>query len=616
MGKVTGHIGSSATGLTGLSGSPLNMNVTCPTGQYPNTVINFVSNGSGGSYSYWKNTHNSLQITAEIFLCDSSGGNKVKLFGLVLNGGGTSSTGKNYEYTNTNTGLAGKALYLIATGTNVEYLRFRGQTDIEVTTSNVSYTLSKKSSPSGGGTVSGSSSATYNQKVNISASANTGYKFSSWSKSSGTFSSTTTNPTTFTMPASNVTVTGNFTANTYTIKSAVSPSGGGSVTLGASSVTYSTKVKVTATVNTGYSFSSWTKSAGTLSSTSANPTTFTMPASNATVTANFTHKTYSVSKAVSPSGGGSVTLGAASGYYNDKIQIKATANTGYTFSGWTKSGGSLSSTTAATSTFTLPAANSTVTASFTHNTYSLSKAVSPSGGGSVTLGAASGYYNDKIQIKAAATSGYQFTGWTSSGGTIDDANAATTTFTMPASNATVTAAFSKIDYSISTFVDPAGSGTLECDKSTAQVGDVVTLTPTPASGYAFDSYTTSPAVAISNNTFAMPASTCTLDKASYEGGETAVLTIDSISPSYSHKYRLRFNDYMDTGIIDVAAGVSSVNIYIPVAWSKYGLTITGGVLSLGTYDNGSKVGSTFEIPGISWGMGELQNRRLWESCYR
>lgn len=615
MASVTGHLGSSATGNTDIR-SPVSLGVTLGTGICPNTKIEFLNNGSGGTYSYWRNTHSGNTVTAEIFLCDSNGNNKVKIFGLSIAGGGTNTTGKSATYTNSSKLLAGKKLYIIATGTNVDYLRFRGQTDITITTESVAYTLTMARDPTAGGTASaGSTSNTYNKKVQLSASANTGYTFKNWTKSAGTLSSTTANPTTFTMPASNATVTANFTHNTYSVGKAVSPSGGGSVTLGASSGYYNDKIKCTATASTGYTFSSWSKSSGTLSSTTTNPTTFTLPAANATVTANFTHNTYSVGKAVSPSGGGSVTLSASSGYYQTNIKLTATASTGYTFNKWTATGGTLANANNNPTTFTLPAANSTVTASFTHNTYSVSSAVSPSGGGSVTLGANSGYYNTKISISASAATGYHFVSWNASGGTITDSSATQTTFTLPASNSTVTATFAKTDYTVTTQVDPSGGGTLTASPSTAQMGDTVTLTPTPASGYQFDGYTTS--VTVTNNTFTMPASnvtvtanfsvsagpsTGTLDKSSYVGGDTATLTIVPVQQTYTHRFKLSFGTGMETDWIYVNVGTTVANFHIPAEWclNTHGQTsVTGGTLTLETYDNGTLLGD-YDITGLSY----------------
>lgn len=478
-----------------------------------------------------------------------------------------------------------------------------------------SYTLTTAVSPSGGGTVTAGGSVAYQGTKSLTATPSSGYSFSSWSKTAGTLSSTTSNPTTFTMGTSNATVTANFTKNNYTLTTTVSPSGAGSVTAGGTLAYQGTK-SLTATAGTGYTFSSWSKTAGTLSSTTSNPTTFTMGAGNATVTANFTANNYTLTTTVSPAGAGSVTAGGSVAYKSTK-SLTATASTGYTFSSWSKTAGTLSSTTSNPTTFTMPASAATVTANFTANSYTLTTTVSPAGGGTVTAGGSIAYKGTK-SLTATPSAGYTFSSWSKTAGTLSSTTTNPTTFTMPASAATVTANFTKIDYTVTTGVSPSGSGTLSSNKATAQIGDSVTLTPSAARGYTFSSYTTDPSVTITNNQFTMPASnititanftftpsrsTGTLNKQSYSGGETAVLTIDPDSASLTHRYKLSFKDGMETAWTDVAAGVTQVNIYIPVEWFRHivpNTSIATGTLYLETYNGGDKVGSTYEITNITY----------------
>ena len=77
------------------------------------------------------------------------------------------------------------------------------------------------------------------------------------------------------------------------------------------------------------------------------------------------------------------------------------------------------------------------------DTYNLIMAVTPAGGGTaVDVTGASPYEEDAdVSIQANPAAGYQFVEWTASAGTFANANAATTTFTMPAQNVTVTAHF-------------------------------------------------------------------------------------------------------------------------------------------------------------------------------
>ncbi len=112
----------------------------------------------------------------------------------------------------------------------------------------------------------------------------------------------------------NITVTETTSASTHTLTTAVSPSGAGTVTSGGSMAQGATK-SLTATANSGYVFDHWTVSGtgATLSSTSSNPTTFTMGTANATVTAYFT----------AGSGGGSCV----------EIATEATASSSGTYGG-------------------------------------------------------------------------------------------------------------------------------------------------------------------------------------------------------------------------------------------------------------------------------------------
>lgn len=86
--------------------------------------------------------------------------------------------------------------------------------------------------------------------------------------------------------------------------------------------------------------------------------------------------------------------------------------------------------------------------------------VNPAGAGTVTLGATEVGENKNTSIVAEATNpAYQFNNWTATSGTIADANAASTTFTMGTTDATVTANFElKPTHTIT--VTPTDDGTI------------------------------------------------------------------------------------------------------------------------------------------------------------
>jgi hypothetical protein len=95
-------------------------------------------------------------------------------------------------------------------------------------------------------------------------------------------------------------------------------------------------------------------------------------------------------------------------------------------------------------------------------------------------------------------------------------------------------------------------------------------------------------------------STAALDKSNYEADETAVLTITPQRNSFTHRYKLSFGSGMETEWIDLAAGVNTASIYLPLAWSfrMGGTSVTGGTLTLETY-SGSTLFGTYTITELT-----------------
>ena len=155
---------------------------------------------------------------------------------------------------------------------------------------------------------------------------------------------------------------------------------------------------------------------------------------------------YALTMAVSPVGTGNATdLSNASPYAAGVgVSIKAVAATGYRFVNWTAPAGGFTNPNSATTTFTMPAQNVTVTANFeVGGEYTLTMAASPVMGGTAydITGTSPYSQGEVISIQAIAASGYQFTGWAAPAGTFANNLALATTFTMPAQNVIVTANF-------------------------------------------------------------------------------------------------------------------------------------------------------------------------------
>lgn len=284
------------------------------------------------------------------------------------------------------------------------------------------YTLTTAVTPSGYGTVTtgGSLAPTATKSLTATPTSQTAqykYAFSKWTKTAGTLSSTTTNPTTFTMGTAAATVTANFTRSTrsYTVtcKDYVGSTSGTLLGTSTASYAYGTSVSgatfgsntTSDAYYTGYHYSS-SSSATTVSGAT-------------TVYRYFAIDSYTLTTARNINSYGTVTAGATLNYHATKsLTATPTALAGYStvFSIWTVSGtgSSLSSTTANPTTFTMGNANATVTAIFTRtgNTYYVKFNGNGSTSGSMsdetfTYGASA----KALTTNAFAKTGYTFSGW-------------------------------------------------------------------------------------------------------------------------------------------------------------------------------------------------------------
>src|SRR5579872_682079 len=225
----------------------------------------------------------------------------------------------------------------------------------------------------------------------------------------------------------------------YLLTTAASPVGGGTVSP-ASGTFYDmgASVPVSATANTGFTFTNWT---GPVASASSASTSVTMSAP-ATVTANFSSLT-GITIQTSPSGlqfsvdGGNAqtapqTLNLSQGAHTIAVvgtQAGATA-TQYVFTSWNDGG-------AASHSINVTNAAATFTATF-KTQYQLTTAASPVAGG--TVSPTSGTFYDmgaSVTVSATANTGFTFANWT---GPVASASSASSNVTM-SGPATVTANF-------------------------------------------------------------------------------------------------------------------------------------------------------------------------------
>ncbi|OGS18591.1 MAG: hypothetical protein A3J83_01800 [Elusimicrobia bacterium RIFOXYA2_FULL_40_6] len=363
-------------------------------------------------------------------------------------------------------------------------------------TANVSPVNSGSISPVSGQFLAGS-------VLTLTATPNMGSTFTSWSgDASGT------NPTTTLTMNSNKTVTANFSvSSSFNLTTTVSPSGSGSVSANPSGGIYTagTVVNLTATPNTGYVFSSWSNGAS-----GTNPNVSVTMDANKTITANFVSiQTYTLTTTISPSGAGTVT--PPNGLYNrdSQMTLRATANEGYTFSNWSGSVSgensnlpiTMSGNIAVTANFgyipaasiflegpiTLPANGvsiATITANMMDSngepipswTYPITFTIS-SGGGSL-LGV-----NPVNSVNGVATMQYL------AGSTVENVviEAASPGLIGGATNIHLISAGTVL-YNVNAMAVPSDAGTVTPSNGNYALGENVTLTATPKSGYIFYSW--------------------------------------------------------------------------------------------------------------------------------
>ena len=265
---------------------------------------------------------------------------------------------------------------------------------------------------------------------------------------------------------------------TYTITVSASPTNGGSVT-GGGTYNQGASCTVSATANTGYTFTNWTEN-GSVVSTNANYT-FTVTG-NRTLVANFQAQpqNYTITVSANPTNGGTVT-GGGTYQQGQSCTVTATPANGYTFLRWTENGNQVS--TNASYTFTVTG-NRTLVAQFQQQNYTISLSADPTNGGTVTGGGAF-HYGDNCTVVATANSGYTFINWTENGNVVS--TNASYQFTVTG-NRTLVAHFSAQAYTITVSADPTTGGTVS-GGGTFNYGQSCTIVATPATGHDFINWT-------------------------------------------------------------------------------------------------------------------------------
>ena len=263
-----------------------------------------------------------------------------------------------------------------------------------------------------------------------SAPEKEGYTFAGWAEVPET------------MPAQDVTITGSYTINSYTITYKVD----GEV-LAEETLEYGAAIEAKdAPEKEGHTFSGWSE------------TPETMPAGNVEITGHFTANKYLVTFVIDEE-----TIATDSVVYATSITTpSAPEKEGYTFAGWTDVPE------------TMPAQDVTITGSYTINSYTITYKVD----GEIFAEETLEYGAAITQKEEPVKEGHTFSGWSE------------TPETMPAGNVEITGSFTVNSYTIKYVVDGEVIETVSCEYGTEIV--VLPLAPEEKEGYTFTGWTDVP----------------------------------------------------------------------------------------------------------------------------
>lgn len=368
---------------------------------------------------------------------------------------------------------------------STQFIVGNGDCDISATYNAIDYTITVNGD---NGTESLGGIYNINNIVPLTANPDPGYQFSHWSLSGfGVIQNSSITNTSFIVGAGDATITANYVAIPYTISIRGQ---NGTETAGGSYI-INDNFSIEAIPNAGYEFVNWTKSgSGSITNSNSASTNFTVGEGHATLTANYSAIDYNISV----QGNNGTETGSGIYNINNTFSIEATGNTGYEFSHWSVTGtGSLFDAFNKRTTFTVGAGDATIEATYTLIDYELTV---QSFTGSVA-GSSSFNYQEVVNISATPNLGYEFSHWNISGpGSIGNVNSASTTFIGGDGNAFLEGVFTPIDYTVTI----NGSNTSSTGGGVYNIGDVITISSVPDSGYEFESWSLSGAGQLGANT--------------------------------------------------------------------------------------------------------------------
>ncbi len=399
-----------------------------------------------------------------------------------------------------------------------------------------SYTVTYAGNGSTGGTAPTDPASPYNFGATVTVLGNTGslvktgYTFAGWNTQADGLGTSYNAGDTFVIGAANVTLYAKWTINSYTVTYAGNGSTGGTApTDPASPYNFGATVTVLGNtgslVKTGYTFAGWNTQADGLGTSYNAGDTFVIGAANVTLYAKWTINSYTVTYAGNGSTGGTAPTDPSSPY-NFGATVTVLGNTGslvktgYTFAGWNTQADGLGTSYNAGDTFVIGAANVTLYAKWTINSYTVTYAGNGSTGGTAPTDPASPYnFGATVTVLGNTGSlvktGYTFAGWNTQADGLGTSYNAGDTFVIGSANVTLYAQWTAVCYELTlghtgSGTDPTGEAinSISCPTGQFAAGELINLSgAVPATGWGIASWygTANDESTAATNSLTMPA---------------------------------------------------------------------------------------------------------------
>jgi len=419
-----------------------------------------------------------------------------------------------------------------------------------------SYTLTYDGNTSDSGTppVDGSSPYDFGATVTVLDNtdlAKTGYIFDGWNTQADGLGTDYVASDTFPMPAANVTLYAQWIPDSFTVTYDGNTSDSGTPPVDSSSP-YAFGATVTVLANTdlakiNFTFGGWNTQADGLGTDYVASDTFPMPAANVTLYAKWVADTYTVTYDGNGSDSGSAPVDGSSPYaVGATVTVLANtdlARTGYTFVGWNTQADGLGTDYVASNTFPMPAANVTLYAKWTINSYTVTYNGNGSDSGTAPIDGSSPYaFGTTVTVLAntdLAKTDFTFGGWNTQADGLGTDYAPSNSFPMPAENVTLYAKWIADTYTVTYDGNGSDSGTPPVDSSSPYVvGATVTVlanTDLAKTNFTFVGWNTQDTMAFSSvSTLPMPNSVVSVTfffpRKSPKISEALGLVVDGSSP--------------------------------------------------------------------------------------